>query len=792
MKKFQLPLLLVPLFIAAQSKINGKVVDEFQQPIPFANVLLYQSNGESTEDRSISIDTGEFTLLSPLTGEFYILVTSMGFEEYKSQPFTLSDNTTINLSTLVIKEASFALQDVKVVGKKIPYKREIDRTVISLEEETAAAGSSILDILERTPGLVVDRQNNSISMLGKDGVNVMINDKMTYMPATALVQYLNGLSADTVKSIELITTPPAKYDAEGNSGYVNIILKKKDNEGYNGNFIVSNSTSYNDNKSQRNATANFNVADSKNVLSVNYSFTNNEIPTEGYITRSYTNVAPIFNSRSDFFNGMNVPSHNIRLTDEFNLTNQWQIGVTVTGYTSTENLLGDTEYQENESLNYGFVRDEIKEWKSAQINFFTGYQLTENARIDVEYSYLQYDNYTNYDADFLAQSDLTPDNLYTEKTSPFFIRVAKLDYKAKLLSKFDYTAGLKYVKSNFSNENLVAYDNVIRDEFSQGSDLDESLVAAYSQLNFDASKAIKFQLGLRYEHTDTFVNSPEGEVFVDRNYGNFFPSLFMGYKINDYNNLNLSYSKRIKRPAFTDMAPLLVFFDLNTAVFGNLTLQPSFSDNYQIDYRIKSLSISGQYSREKNVIARFSPNIDEDSNLITYIPNNFDLRESFNAIINFPVTIASSWKIRCFTTLSSSKVVGMLDEIPVNRSVESLRFNMNHYITLGEKLSMQLIGFYQTKQNLNNGGVMLPMGKFDVSLQRKINERLNITLNGTNLLNTMVFRPKIDIPELSLYQSGYFNFQKPQVKVTAAYNFGNQKVKGKQAKQSDESSRVNM
>ena len=792
MKKFLLPLLLLPLFIAAQSKINGKVVDEFQQPIPFANVLLYQSNGESTEDRSISIDTGEFTLLSPLTGEFYILVTSMGFEEYKSQPFTLSDNTTINLSTLVIKEASFALQDVKVVGKKIPYKREIDRTVISLEEETAAAGSSILDILERTPGLVVDRQNNSISMLGKDGVNVMINDKMTYMPATALVQYLNGLSADTVKSIELITTPPAKYDAEGNSGYVNIILKKKDNEGYNGNFIVSNSTSYNDNKSQRNATANFNVADSKNVLSVNYSFTNNEIPTEGYITRSYTNVTPIFNSRADFFNGMNVPSHNIRLTDEYNLTNQWQIGVTVTGYTSTENLLGDTEYQENESLNYGFVRDEIKEWKSAQINFFTGYQLTENARIDVEYSYLQYDNYTNYDADFLAQSDLTPDNLYTEKTSPFFIRVAKLDYKAKLLSKFDYTAGLKYVKSNFSNENLVAYDNVIRDEFSQGSDLDESLVAAYSQLNFDASKAIKFQLGLRYEHTDTFVTSPEGEIFVDRNYGNFFPSLFMGYKINDYNNLNLSYSKRIKRPAFTDMAPWLVFLDLNTAVFGNLTLQPSFSDNYQIDYRIKSLSISGQYSREKNVIARFSPNIDEDSNLITYIPNNFDLRESFNAIINFPVTIASSWKIRCFTTLSSSKVVGMLDEIPVNRSVESLRFNMNHYITLGEKLSMQLIGFYQTKQNLNNGGVMLPMGKFDVSLQRKINERLNITLNGTNLLNTMVFRPKIDIPELSLYQSGYFNFQKPQVKVTAAYNFGNQKVKGKQAKQSDESSRVNM
>ena len=171
-----------------------------------------------------------------------------------------------DLADIKLVEEAYAVNDVSVVADQIHIKKEIDRTVISLENTPAAKGSYILDILEKPPGVILDRQNNSISMLGKDGVNVMINGKMTYMPTTALVQYLNGLAADGVKSIELITTPPAKYDAEGNSGYINIVLKKKLDEGYNASFAATNSYSYNDDKNQSNISGNFTASIAKQNL----------------------------------------------------------------------------------------------------------------------------------------------------------------------------------------------------------------------------------------------------------------------------------------------------------------------------------------------------------------------------------------------------------------------------------------------------------------------------------------------------------------------------------------------
>jgi hypothetical protein len=238
------------------------------------------------------------------------------------------------------------------------------------------------------------------------------------------------------------------------------------------------------------------------------------------------------------------------------------------------------------------------------------------------------------------------------------------------------------------------------------------------------------------------------------------------------------------------MAPMLIFLDLNTAVFGNLSLRPAFSRNYQIDYRYKSIGLSAQYSNENDVFARFSPTINSETNFITYSPNNLDQRETLTAIINFPINPTQNWKIRYFTSLSYSEVRGIVDTREIDNSITSLRFNMNNDLNITDSFTIQVVGFYQTKQNLNNGGFMRPMGKLDISLQQKINENIILTLNGTNLLNTMKFRPMIDTPELNLLQMANFNFLKPQAKLTFTYNFGNRNVKAKTIKASDESSRI--
>ena len=791
-KKTTILFLILTYTSFGQTVFSGKVVDSFKNPIPFCNVLLIDTNSSQNYVGGATDENGYFEIETNFSGSIKVKISNVGFQEYLSEKININqDNSVFELGEISLSDEAFALNDVSVLAKKLPYKREIDRTVISLENEPNTQGSSVLDILERTPGVILDRQNNSLSMLGKDGVNVMINGKMTYMPTSALVQFLNGMSSDNVKSIELITTPPSKYDAEGNSGYINIELKKRLDEGINGNLSATNSFSYNDNESQRSISGGVTASSPKNNINFNYSFMDNEIPGDGFFTRTYTNQTPLLETRSIFFNGVDIPSHNIRFSYDYMIKEKLEIGTSITGYSSVEDQNSTTRYEEGQDINYEFARKELKDWKNVQINLFANYKISEDTNIEFSYDILDYENYTNYNALFEEQIENLPLEIFTEKESPFDIRVSKLDFESLLLKKIKITAGIKYVKSDFTNINSVNIDGEIQEKYSNQSILDEHILAGYSQANFDIAKKIKMQAGFRYEYTDTYVHSGFGDTFIDREYGNLFPSLFLGYKLNDFNNLNISYSKRISRPAFTDMAPMLIFLDLNTAVFGNLSLRPSYSRNYQIDYRFKSVGLSAQYSNENDVFARFSPIIDTETNFITYSPNNLDKRETITAILNFPIIPTKNWKIRYFTSLSYSEVNGLVDTRLINNSITSLRFNMNNDFNITDSFTIQVVGFYQTKRNLNNGGYMRPMGKLDISAQKKIDENIILTLNGTNLLNTMKFRPMIDTPELNLLQQAEFNFLKPQAKITLTYNFGNSNVKAKKIKSSEESKRIN-
>lgn len=791
-KKITLLFLLLTYTSFGQIIFSGKVVDSGKNPIPFCNVLLIDTNYSQNYVGGATDENGYFEIETNFSGSIRVKISNVGFQEYLSEKININQNNSVfELGEISLSDEAFALDDVSVLAKKLPYKREIDRTIISLENEPNTQGSSVLDILERTPGVILDRQNNSLSMLGKDGVNVMINGKMTYMPTSALVQFLNGMSSDNVKSIELITTPPSKYDAEGNSGYINIELKKRLDEGVNGNLSATNSFSYNDNESQRSISGGVTASSPKNNINFNYSFMDNEIPGDGFFTRTYTNQTPFLETRSIFFNGVDIPSHNIRFSYDYMIKEKLEIGTSITGYSSVEDQNSTTRYEEGQDINYEFARKELKDWKNVQINLFAKYKISEDTNIEISYDILDYENYTNYNAIFEEQIANLPLEIFTEKESPFDIRVSKLDFESLLLKKIKITAGIKYIKSDFTNINSVNIDGEIQEKYSNQSILDEHILAGYSQANFDITKKIKMQAGFRYEYTDTYVHSGFGDTFIDREYGNLFPSLFLGYKLNDFNNLNISYSKRISRPAFTDMAPMLIFLDLNTAVFGNLSLRPSYSRNYQIDYRFKSVGLSAQYSNENDVFARFSPIIDTESNFITYSPNNLDKRETITAILNFPIIPTKNWKIRYFTSLSYSEVNGLVDTRLINNSITSLRFNMNNDFNITDSFTIQVVGFYQTKRNLNNGGYMRPMGKLDISAQKKIDENIILTLNGTNLLNTMKFRPMIDTPELNLLQQAEFNFLKPQAKITLTYNFGNSNVKTKKIKSSEESKRIN-
>ena len=231
-------LLSTSLLSYSQEAIVGKVQDEVGNSIAYVNVLLLKTVDSTLIKGAITDDNGTFLLESVVDGNYIVSVSMMGFKPKTTEPFEFDGSSKLMLSAIILSEG-VELDGVTVSSKKNLYVQKIDRIVINVASSILSAGSSALEILERSPGVLIDRQNSAISLVGKSGVVVMINGKQSYMPTASLVQLLQGMNANNIETIELITTPPANFDAEGNAGFINIVLKEQTDIGLNGSYSLS-------------------------------------------------------------------------------------------------------------------------------------------------------------------------------------------------------------------------------------------------------------------------------------------------------------------------------------------------------------------------------------------------------------------------------------------------------------------------------------------------------------------------------------------------------------------------
>ena len=782
----------IPYILIGQSIFSGKVIDENKNPIPFCNVLLISPVDNENFNGGTTDENGYFEIETDYLGSIKIKISNIGFQDYVSERIIISKiNSEFKLGEILLNDEAFALKGVSVVAKKTPIEKKIDRTVINLEDDPGTTGSTILDVLERTPGVIVDRQNESINMLGKGGVNVMINGKITYMPSSALVQYLNGINAENVKSIELITTPPSKYDAEGNAGFINIELQKNLDKGYNGNLTVA--STYADRKPSNNLGTNFNVTDNKHSLSFNYSGNKRDIPINGRINRSVPTEDGMVSTFIEAFRENSRTIHNLRFSYEYLLSEKIEIGSSVIGYSNKYNMIEDkTAIHSNNSAGSDlYFTDEINLWKSAQIQGFVKFNIDEQSFFNFNFDRLKYSNYQPVNYAISLNLDNENLNFSTLKQSPFDITVFSLDFEKNITDKVKYSGGLKSIFNEFSNKNDFISDEEYYLGFNNSSFLDENVYGIYSQLNINFSKKISLQSGLRYEHTLTDINDQlNGLLLVARDYGNFFPSVYLGYKINDSNNLNLALSRRINRPAFTDLAPFTFFVDVDQAFQGNVSLLPSFTNNIEASYRFKNFLFTAQYSEEKNVISKFQPQIDLDSGFITIIPRNLDLQKSANVQFSYSVYPFQIWNLRLFSSYTYSELEHQLEDLLYVNSNSSFRVTLNNNFELGKNFSFQIWGYYNSRSifGLNE---TLPRGSLNLAFQKKIND-LTITLNGNNLLDTEQWRFETNNPDDGFNQYFDLDFRPPQVKLSVIYNFGDKNIKTKKNRPNNQSSRMNV
>ena len=256
--------------IFCQYSISGKVTDAAGKPLMNANILLLHFKDSALIKGTVSNVAGSFNFTNIQAGTYLVSTSNIGFKDaYTSSVQPSATNASIDLGSISLEPAVTDLASVTILSKKPMFEQKIDRMVVNVKNSITSAGSTVLDVLQKSPGVVVNKQSGTISMSGKSGVNVMINGKLNYMPADALVQMLNGMDANNVERIELITTPPAKYDAAGNAGYINIVLINNPDKGLNGSVAATLAAFEGSNPS---ANINFNYRADKVNIYGSYSF----------------------------------------------------------------------------------------------------------------------------------------------------------------------------------------------------------------------------------------------------------------------------------------------------------------------------------------------------------------------------------------------------------------------------------------------------------------------------------------------------------------------------------------
>jgi len=488
---------------------------------------------------TVTNEAGKYSFDNISTGKYFITFSHTGFSNGSTAVFQIqSNNETINQGVLKLETAGTVLANVTVVARRPLFEQKPDRLIINVEHSITSAGNTALQVLERSPGVVVNRQNNTIALLGKDGVNIMINGKMSYLPASAVVQMLDGMSAGNIEKIELITTPPANFDAEGNAGYINIVLKQNDNFGTNGSF--SGTLGYGEGWVTQ-ANLNFNHRSGKVNIYGDFSISRikKPFPATGY--NRISNNGDIYETYFQLDRIDTTRQHNIRLGLDYQISNRTVAGIL---FTSTGRWYRQAE-QRSSAFNLNGELDtlvigsnsELNDWRHYGFNANLQHSFTNDDNLSFNAYYLHYKNNQpfNYYSRYYDKtgSFINDETTRNGKLTPLNFWITAIDYSKKLSEKLSMETGVKSTIANFANE--LSFERLIQDNWIEDPSLSaiytlkEDYYAAYFSLNITASKKTTVKGGLRYEYTNSNLGTESTKDKVDRHYGKLLPSIFLSH-----------------------------------------------------------------------------------------------------------------------------------------------------------------------------------------------------------------------------------------------------------------------
>lgn len=766
--------------------ITGIIVDENKKPADYVTVVLYKASDSSVVKTAFTDPSGVFGFSVNTKGSYFYKASSMGYTAIKSKTLTLGDDLKIDFGMAQLVSTSQNLKEVTVAATVPLIERKMDRTVMNVSNSSTAIGSTALELLQKAPGVNVD-QNDNISMLGKQGVMIQIDGKQTYMSNADVATLLKSMQSSEIESIELITNPSAKYDAAGNSGIINIKTKKNKGGGTNGSLNAA----FGRGQRFRASTGGSINHRTKSVnLFGNYSYYNNTRETNLTIDRiANASAGDRYFSQLSEFERKN-DGHNYKAGADFFLNKNNTIGVLVTGYNGISNEgsvnktnIGASFSQRDSSV----LANNIIRNKYSNISYNLNYKSvldTAGQEITIDLDYGRYKG--NDDADYVSDyffnnGGLIRPTVITRNITPSIINIKafKVDYVLPLKKQMKLEAGLKSSWVTTDN-NLIAeqfVNNAWRNNqlLSNQFVYDENVNAAY--VNFNKQfKTTSVQLGLRAEQTNSKGNSITTNKVIDREYLNFFPSVFINQVLDKNNDINISYSRRIDRPSYDALNPFVYFLDQYTYNQGNPFLNPQYTNNFEFTYLLKKkYSVTLNYSRTTDVITEvLLP--DNEKQALYQTNENIATQNAYSLVLNAPVQFVKWWNSNNSLNIFhiGFKAPDLAGQKLDNKST-SFQFKSQHTFNIRPGLSAELMFRYDSPVTF---GVM-EIGRrygLDAGVSKSLfNKKASLKLAATDIFNTQINRINSAFP--GLYYTLYGNNDRQYVSLSFTYRFGKNEIK---------------
>ena len=780
MKTKRLFLILCVCFFAtrlvAQFTIKGKVVDSGQEPVELVNVVLFNTSDSAMVSYAITELDGQFAMTVKQSGEFYLKASYIGYSAYVSKSFNASRDLT--LEDIILAEDTKMLGTVTVIGQKRFVEQHADKMVINPEASITTASENILDVLAKSPGVIVDKDGN-ISIKGKSGISVLIDNKPTHLSGEQLAAMLRNLQSTSIERIEIIENPPARYDAEGSSGIINLKTKQGTMLGWNGS--LTSGIQYSD-RFKNNNGLDINYRDEKwNIFGNFYGGFNNNWNSidlerrfiDGTLFKEYGE-----NSSNSNFSGAKAGA-------DYRLNKNHVIGAIanfiIWDWDSKEQVM-NTDISKNDIL---FQRekttpngDENGYDLKFNLNYRWDIDSTDNVIIDMDYMRYNYRNYsgmnTQYDPYQLPYITLTKQNSETN------IYSFKADYENSLNENTKLSAGLKFSKVDISSGSFFREQDSIGNwndtrRMTNDYDYQENISAAYLSLNHKFSSGFDIQAGLRTEHTLMKGYNITIDSLNKRNYVNLFPTLFVSKKFTDNHQLTASYSYRIGRPNYWLLNPFVWMLNPYTYNQGNPDLQPQFTHSVKLSYTFKQKYIlSAGYSTTGEQYTQVFKQDDETK--ITIVAwENLSQTDNIDLTLVVPVDIAKWWKVNTNMTLFYMRYYSPLYGGTLDKSKVTFRGNMNHTFTLSKNWSAELSGIYQSK-NVYGVGIFNARSTVDAGIQKQLfDNKLTIKASVTDIFNTLSNDYSINYDNVNVI--GKQGFDSRRFRINLTWRFGNDKLR---------------